>query len=129
MSPKSDLGANAGIAGMLVLCRSHRVPASGPLLPSWLHLPFVKPRKLLAREELLGKSADCCGKIPAGLGSRGIYYFPSLVSLPIKGERFGDFTLSCKFGMDLRIMERRLGNPSAGVDDGAGVDEVSRLGL
>lgn len=120
-SPKSD--ANAGIAGMLVLCQLCRIPASGPPLPGLLHLPFVKPRKLLAREKLSGKSADCCGKIPAGLGSRGVYYFPPLVSLPIEGERFGDFTPSHKLGMDLRMMESRLGNPSAGVD------EDSRLGL
>lgn len=39
------------------------------------HLPFVKPHKLLAGEKLLGKSAGCCGKIPASLGSRGFYYF------------------------------------------------------
>lgn len=48
------------------------------------------------------ESADRYGKIPAGLGSRGIcYFFPSAVLLPVEGERSGDFTLSHKFGMEL----------------------------
>lgn len=66
---------------------SHRSPAC--------RLPLVKPRELLAGEKLLGKSADCCGKIPAGLGSRGICYFFLFFFLllwfpfPSKGKNWG----------------------------------------
>lgn len=49
--------------------------------------PLVRPHELLAGEKLSGESADCCGKIPAGLGRRGIYYFFLLwFPFPSKGE-------------------------------------------
>lgn len=79
------------------------------------HPPFGKPQELLTGEKLLGRSADGCGNIPAW-EAQGLFVFPSLVSLPREGGRFGDFVLSCKFGMDLCVME--------GTRGGAGLDEV-----
>lgn len=62
------------------------------------HLPFGKPRKLLVGENLQTAVEKSC--LASASQRNLLFFFPSLVSFPIEGEIFGDFTLSCKFGMD-----------------------------
>lgn len=99
-SPKSS--ASAGFAGMLILFWP--LDCCSPACP----LPFGKPGR---------ESADCCGKIPAGLGSRGIYcFFLPWFCFRLKGKDLG---ISHKFGMELCGMGCSQGHPSAGVGEGS----------
>jgi len=99
-----------------------------PLDPSLLSSP-CETSQAAGRGKAFRQICRLLRKNPGWPGKqRDSLFFPSLVSLPIEGEKFGDFTLSCKFAVDLCMLKCSRGNPSVGLDDGAGVDEVSRSG-
>lgn len=84
-------------------------------------LPFGKP----GRDS--DESADRYGKIPAGLGSRGICYFFLLrFCFRLKGKDLGISRCHTSLGWS-SVRWDVVRDPSAGVGDGARVDEGSRL--